>query len=89
MKDGLLENPPRCRFDPAVLQCRSAAETGCLSAPQVETARLLTLDAAFFDTHRVGELTSRLNGDVATIRGAVGSSLSMFLRGIVTMLGGC
>ena len=36
---------------------------------------LLTLDAAFFDTHRVGELTSRLNGDVATIRGAVGSSL--------------
>jgi ATP-binding cassette subfamily B protein len=48
---------------------------------------LLTLDAAFFDTHRVGELTSRLNGDVATIRGAIGSSLSMFLRGIVTMLG--
>ncbi|HHY49213.1 MAG TPA: ATP-binding cassette domain-containing protein, partial [Alphaproteobacteria bacterium] len=48
---------------------------------------LLTLDAAFFDTHRVGELTSRLNGDVATIRGAVGSSLSMFLRGLVTMIG--
>jgi ATP-binding cassette subfamily B protein len=48
---------------------------------------LLTLDAAFFDTHRVGELTSRLNGDVATIRGALGSSLSMLLRGFVTMLG--
>ena len=42
---------------------------------------LLTLDATFFDTHRVGELTSRLNGDVATIRGAIGSSLSMVLRG--------
>jgi ATP-binding cassette subfamily B protein len=48
---------------------------------------LLTLDAAFFDTHRVGELTSRLNGDVATIRGAVGSSLSMLLRGLVVMIG--
>ena len=48
---------------------------------------LLTLDATFFDTHRVGELNSRLTGDVATIRGAVGSSLSMFLRGIVTMIG--
>jgi ATP-binding cassette, subfamily B, bacterial len=48
---------------------------------------LLTLDATFFDTHRVGELTSRLNGDVATIRGAIGSSLSMALRGLVTMLG--
>ncbi|HEY9011009.1 MAG TPA: ABC transporter transmembrane domain-containing protein [Devosia sp.] len=48
---------------------------------------LLTLDAKFFDTHRVGELTSRLNGDVATIRGAIGSSLSMALRGLVTIIG--
>lgn len=48
---------------------------------------LLTLDAKFFDTHRVGELTSRLNGDVATIRAAVGSSLSMALRGFVTIIG--
>jgi ATP-binding cassette subfamily B protein len=48
---------------------------------------LLTLDAVFFDTHRVGELTSRLNGDVATIRGAIGSSLSMTLRGMVTVAG--
>jgi len=48
---------------------------------------LLTLDASFFDTHRVGELTSRLNGDVATIRGVIGSSLSMILRGFITMVG--
>jgi feruloyl esterase len=41
VKDGLLENPTRCKFDPAVLQCRGAVETGCLSAPQVETARLI------------------------------------------------
>lgn len=48
---------------------------------------LLTLDATFFDTHRVGELTSRLNGDVATIRHAIGSSLSLTLRGMVTIIG--
>ncbi len=48
---------------------------------------LLALDATFYDLHRVGELTSRLNGDVATIRNAVGSSLSMTLRGMVTILG--
>jgi len=48
---------------------------------------LLTLDSTFFDTHRVGELTSRLNGDVATIRGAVGFSLSSLLRGTVTLIG--
>ncbi len=41
VKDGLLENPMRCRFDPAMLGCQSAGETGCLSAPQVDTARLI------------------------------------------------
>jgi ATP-binding cassette subfamily B protein len=48
---------------------------------------LLTLDSRFFDLHRVGELTSRLNGDVATIRGAIGSSLSVMLRGGLTLIG--
>lgn len=48
---------------------------------------LLTLDTVFFDTHRVGELTSRLNGDVATIRGAIGSTISMVLRNSVTVIG--
>jgi ATP-binding cassette subfamily B protein len=48
---------------------------------------LLTLDSVFFDTHRVGELTSRLTGDVATIRGAVGWTLASSLRGVVTLIG--
>ncbi len=48
---------------------------------------LLTLDSAYYDTHRVGELTSRLNGDVATIRGAVGSSASVALRSLVIIIG--
>jgi ATP-binding cassette subfamily B protein len=50
-------------------------------------AHLLALDARFFDTHRVGELTSRLNGDVVTIRSAVGSSMTLALRSIVTIIG--
>jgi feruloyl esterase len=41
VKDGLIENPARCTFDPAVLQCKSAGDTGCLSAAQVETVRLI------------------------------------------------
>ncbi|MBN9307730.1 MAG: ATP-binding cassette domain-containing protein [Devosia sp.] len=48
---------------------------------------LLILDSRFFDLHRVGELTSRLTGDVATIRGAIGSSISVMLRGSVTLIG--
>ncbi len=49
--------------------------------------RLLSLDVSFFDVNRVGELTSRLNGDVATIRGAIGSSASVALRSLVTLIG--
>jgi ATP-binding cassette subfamily B protein len=48
---------------------------------------LLSLDAAFFDRHRVGELTSRLNGDTDSIRMAIGSTMSTMLRGIVTIIG--
>ncbi|MGB3336589.1 MAG: ABC transporter transmembrane domain-containing protein [Devosia sp.] len=54
---------------------------------QAVFVHLLGLDARYFDTNRVGELTSRLNGDVATIRGAVGSSFSLALRSMVTIIG--
>ncbi|WP_127142513.1 ABC transporter ATP-binding protein [Pelagibacterium montanilacus] len=48
---------------------------------------LLTLDATFFDTNRVGDLTSRLNADVATIRQAIGSSASLALRSLILLVG--
>lgn len=48
---------------------------------------LLTLDATFYDVNRVGELTSRLNADVGTIRHAVGSSASLALRSFILMVG--
>ena len=41
VKDGLIENPERCTFDPAVLQCKDADGAACLTPAQVETARLI------------------------------------------------
>lgn len=39
VKDGVLEDPTRCKFDPKVLECKGADDPGCLTAPQVEAAR--------------------------------------------------
>ena len=39
VKDGLLENPLTCRFDPGVLQCKGEDGPLCLTPAQVETAR--------------------------------------------------
>ena len=41
VKDGLIENPLSCRFDPKVLQCTGADAANCLTAPQVESVRAL------------------------------------------------
>jgi feruloyl esterase len=38
-KDGLLEDPRLCRFDPAVLQCRDTQSEACLSPAEVASAR--------------------------------------------------
>jgi feruloyl esterase len=35
VKDGLIEDPRRCRFDPAVLRCAGADNPGCLTAAQI------------------------------------------------------
>jgi feruloyl esterase len=39
VKDGVLENPLRCKFDPQVLQCKGSDGPDCLTTPQVEAAR--------------------------------------------------
>ncbi|HWF07675.1 MAG TPA: tannase/feruloyl esterase family alpha/beta hydrolase [Bryobacteraceae bacterium] len=39
LKDGIIEDPTRCKFDPAVIQCKGEDSNVCLTAPQVETVR--------------------------------------------------
>ncbi len=50
-------------------------------------AHLTTLDGAFYDTARSGELTSRLAADTTQIKAAVGASASIALRNLVMCLG--
>jgi feruloyl esterase len=39
VKDGVIENPLACRFDPQVLACKDQDSAACLSAPQVQALR--------------------------------------------------
>src|SRR5689334_17068815 len=39
VKDGVLENPMKCHFDPEKLLCKGADDSSCLTVPQVEAAR--------------------------------------------------
>jgi feruloyl esterase len=41
VKDGVLELPSRCHFDPKVLLCKGPDGPTCLTKPQVETAQAL------------------------------------------------
>lgn len=46
VKDGLIENPPACHFDPAVLECKGSDGPMCLTAPQVEAAKKIYAGAS-------------------------------------------
>ena len=39
VKDGLINNPRACKFDPSVLLCRGADNDSCLTAPQLESVK--------------------------------------------------
>jgi feruloyl esterase len=39
LKDGLIEDPTRCHFDPKAIECQGEDSPSCLTAPQVEAAR--------------------------------------------------
>ncbi len=41
VKDGVIENPPRCHFDPDALLCKDAESDSCLTAPQVAALKKL------------------------------------------------
>jgi feruloyl esterase len=39
LKDGLIDDPRKCTFDPKVLLCKGEDGASCLTAPQVEAAK--------------------------------------------------
>jgi len=41
VQDGVIENPLRCNFDPASLQCAGADQPTCLTSAQVASAQVL------------------------------------------------
>ena len=49
VKDDAIEDPTRCNFDPASIQCAGPDRPSCLTAPQVETVRQLYSGAKFAD----------------------------------------
>jgi feruloyl esterase len=51
VKDGVLENPTKCKFDPKVVLCKEADGADCLTAPQVEAARKIYAGASHPRTH--------------------------------------
>lgn len=41
LKDGIVENPRKCGFDPGKLECKAGETKECLTSPMVEVARKL------------------------------------------------
>jgi feruloyl esterase len=39
VKDGLINNPRACRFDPSALLCKGTDSDGCLTPPQLESVK--------------------------------------------------
>ena len=41
VKDGILNDPRQCRFDPAVLRCKGEPTDACLTDPQIKTLKMI------------------------------------------------
>jgi feruloyl esterase len=39
VKDGVIDNPSKCKFDPKMLLCRAAESANCLTQPQITALR--------------------------------------------------
>jgi feruloyl esterase len=53
VKDGVIENPLKCTFDPAVTLCKSGDGADCLTAPQVDAAKKIYAGASHAKTHQL------------------------------------
>jgi hypothetical protein len=52
VKDGIISAPGRCRFDPAVLQCKGAEAADCLTSAQVAAVRAIYQGPRNPQTHK-------------------------------------
>jgi feruloyl esterase len=53
VKDGVIENPLKCTFRPATLQCKGADSASCLTAAQVKAVEKIYADAKGADGRSV------------------------------------
>ncbi|MCL2877154.1 MAG: tannase/feruloyl esterase family alpha/beta hydrolase [Acidobacteria bacterium] len=53
LKDGIITDPPRCKFDPIVTLCKDGDRPDCLTAPQLETARKIYEGAKYSDGRQI------------------------------------
>ena len=44
LKDGLIRDPQKCKFDPSVLLCKNGDADTCLTAPQVDLVKIVYTD---------------------------------------------
>ena len=52
VKDGLIDDPTKCHFDPAVLLCKGAESDSCLTAAQVAASKKMYTPLTNPRTHR-------------------------------------
>jgi len=87
VKDGLLENPTRCTFDPAAIACASGDGPNCLAGPQVEAVRKIyagptnprTGERVWSALYRGSELDWSFFSEAASPIGIATSALRMIL----------
>jgi feruloyl esterase len=48
VKDGLIEDPTRCHFDPKTIECKAGDQPTCLTAGQVEAAKRMYKAPPFY-----------------------------------------
>ena len=56
VKDGVLENPRACKFDPKVLACTGADSDSCLTPPQVEAGLVAVTVSGSAGDYRAGDV---------------------------------
>ncbi len=53
IKDGILNDPRRCHFDPSTLLCKNGDAPSCLTQPQVDAARKIYQGARYADGEQI------------------------------------